>query len=54
MCIRDSYKGELARYLAMNAQQATTLEEIASIARMGGFRVETSGTQLTLITPDNK
>lgn len=48
------YKGELARYLAMNAQQATTLEEIASIARVGGFHVETSGTQLTLITPDNK
>ena len=48
------YKGELARYLAVNAQDATTLAEVASIARVGGFHVETSGTQLTLITPDNK
>ena len=44
------YKGELARCLATSAEDAHDIDGVAEIAASAGFRVETSPTQLTLVT----
>ena len=44
------YKGELARCLATSAEDAHDIDGVAEIAVSAGFRVETSPTQLTLVT----
>ena len=44
------YKGELARVLALNKQDPTSIDEVAAIARAAGMTVEiTSPTALTLV-----
>ncbi|WP_026161334.1 YaaA family protein [Corynebacterium ciconiae] len=44
------YKGELARVLCLNEEEATTLDEVVEIGRNAGLAISLSGpTQLTLV-----